>query len=138
MAATPPADRIAPPPSLRAVDLLPKSTQDLRLDEILRTPGGALHPDEVIDVHHPNPNAVEIQDLGAAEEIGVAGRARRRAEDVEVAGIGLEGERVPRPERASIKLERDMGRSAAQARTELGERCRKALEILEFARIADI
>src|SRR5919106_3174208 len=122
------------------VDLVPQSAEDLDLDQVLGPPSGPLHADQVVDRsdphREPHPEAHLVG--GPFELLVAAGDPARMAEDVELAGVGVEREAVPHLERPGVKEERNVLRRSTEGRVELPQGPGHPLEVVPISRVADI
>ena len=96
------------------LDLVAQGAQHLDLDQVLRAAGSPLHADQVIDGCDQHLHPAQVGGRGRASEVGVAIGPGGGAQEVQVAGIGLEGEDVSGPERANVRLEGQPGLDAAE------------------------
>ncbi len=125
-------------PSAPTVDLLAKRTQDLELDEVLRTAGGALHRDQVVEAGHPDLDAEDLDGDRSADQLLEVKAGVRMGEEVEVSVPGGEREHVARSQGSTVDGSLDTFDETAPHRGHRNQGLAQPLEVVAIKREAHV
>ncbi len=121
-----------------AAGLVANGREPLDRDEVLRSAGGTLHPDEVFDRRHADRETLDGLVRRRGVEIDEAARSGRRPEAVERTDARREREVIAVAQRPRIEHERHVVRRPSESRVERPERVGQAFEVPVVTCVADV